>query len=110
MSTFMSLWSSVISFLTGGYPDGVVAGLDARRNVRDRLQPAGALAVHCAERHRVGDACPHLRHPARERPRAGLEHVAYTDLFCGRATSGGRNTKKKSTQEGSTPPSLHPTA
>lgn len=59
-----------------------MAGLDARRNVRHRLQPAGALAVHGAERHGVGDACPYLRHAARERAGAGLEHIAYTDLFC----------------------------
>lgn len=65
---------------TRSYPDGVVAGLDARRHVSDGLQPAGALAVHRAEGHGVRYPRPHLRHAARERARARLQDVAHAYL------------------------------
>ena len=48
--------------------------------MRDRLEPAGALAVYRAERDGVGDARANLRHAARERAAALLKDVPHADL------------------------------
>lgn len=66
--------------LTCGDPDGVVTSLDARRHVCHGLQPAGALAIHRAERDSVGDAGADLRDAARQSAGARLQDVAYANL------------------------------